>query len=225
MSYTVCPNCGQNALPVATRCPKCGVAFESQFIRHAPPQPRRAPVGLILAGAILTILAGNALWQKFGAAPATTPIVRKPAPAPAPAPAPTLAQATPRPESLAAARETVVTAPATPAPTPRASNPPVAPPPVAHAPAPSPAAPAVTTPVQIATVATMAAARGARTLYSSTWLNLRAERRNSAPVLRVLKPGEVVRVDSLSQGWYRVVSTADQPGWVDRRLLDTLPPE
>jgi uncharacterized protein YgiM (DUF1202 family) len=68
------------------------------------------------------------------------------------------------------------------------------------------------------------AAARAKRLYSSTWLNLRAERRNSSPVLRILHPGEPVRVDSLSQGWYRVVSDGNQPGWVDRRLLDSLPP-
>lgn len=222
MAYTVCPNCGQNALPVATRCPKCGVAFESQFIRHAPPQPRRAPVGLILAGAVLTILAGNALWLKFGAAPAAAPFVRKPVPAPAPAPSPALAEAKPAAESLAVHRDTAASAPA---PAPRPSIPPAAPPRVAQRPAPSTPAPAVATTVPLATVAAVATGGPAKRLYSSTWLNLRADRRNSAPVLRVLKPGEVVRVDSLSQGWYRVVSDADQPGWVDRRLLDTLPPE
>jgi hypothetical protein len=238
MSYTVCPNCGQNALPVATRCPKCGVAFESQFIRHAPPPPRRTPIGLILAGAVLTILAGNALWQKFGVTPEAAPFVRKPAPAPAPRPAPVstpaLAQAGPAAESLVTVRETAVT---TPAPAPHVSVPPASPPPVAHLPVAT--SPAVSVPAARVSAATVPAAtvrapapvvtaastvRAAKTLYSSTWLNLRAERRNSSPVLRVLRPGEVVRVDSLSQGWYRVVSDADQPGWVDRRLLDSLPP-
>lgn len=209
MSYTVCPNCGQNALSVATRCPRCGVAFESQFIQHAPRRPRRVPVGLLLAGAVLTILAGNALWQRFGVAPRTTPIVRKPAPAPVAAP-----QRRPVRESLAQAPETVRAAPPE---APRVSVTQVAPPPVSHAPNPNAAA------VPVATAAP-SPAHGAKTLYSSTWLNLRADRRSTAPVLRILRPGEVVRVDSLAQGWYRVVSVAEQPGWVDRRLLDTLPP-
>jgi hypothetical protein len=194
MPYTVCPNCGQRALRVATRCPRCGVAFESQFIRHAPPPARRIPVGLILAGAVLTILAGNALWQKFGVAPGATAIVRRPAPAPAPAP--TIAA---RPEPVRQPAVTPAETPASPRPaTPRAAEPRVAAPaPMVPRPAPglavtppvtAPAAP-VRAPASSVTVAARAtaspenAAARAKRLYSSTWLNLRAERRNSSPVL------------------------------------------
>jgi uncharacterized protein YgiM (DUF1202 family) len=59
--------------------------------------------------------------------------------------------------------------------------------------------------------------------YATTWINVRATRRNSSPVLRVLRPGEAVQVDSLAQGWYRVVSVGGEPGYVDRRLLDSAP--
>ena len=60
--------------------------------------------------------------------------------------------------------------------------------------------------------------------YAAMWMNVRADRSSSAAVLRILRPGELVQVDMLVQGWYRVVSAGEQPGWADRRLLDTLPP-
>jgi uncharacterized protein YgiM (DUF1202 family) len=60
--------------------------------------------------------------------------------------------------------------------------------------------------------------------YAQVWANVRAERRNTAPVLRVLHPGEVVAVDSLQQGWYRVVTDQQAVGYVDQHYLDTLPP-
>jgi uncharacterized protein YgiM (DUF1202 family) len=59
--------------------------------------------------------------------------------------------------------------------------------------------------------------------FAQVWANVRAERSNTAPVLRVLHPGEVVAVDSLQQGWYRVVSD-EAVGYVDQHYLDTLPP-
>jgi uncharacterized protein YgiM (DUF1202 family) len=59
--------------------------------------------------------------------------------------------------------------------------------------------------------------------FAQVWANVRAERSNTAPVLRVLHPGEVVAVDSLQQGWYRVV-TDQAVGYVDQHYLDTLPP-
>jgi len=207
MSYTVCPNCGQNALSVATRCPRCGLAFESQFYRYTKPRPRQMSLGLLLAGLVVTVLVASALWQRFGVAPAAPPIVRRPAPMP-----PARVRPEPSRESLAATAGTVVTAPP--------AQPRVATPPVPAAPQ-APAAGALVTPVVTAAPSTPLKTK---TLYASTWLNLRSAGRNSAPVLRILRPGEVVHVDSLSQGWYRVVSDQQPPGWVDRRLLDTLPP-
>ena len=58
---------------------------------------------------------------------------------------------------------------------------------------------------------------------AQVWANVRAEPGNTAAVLRVLHPGEVVAVDSLQQGWYRVV-TDEAVGYVDQQYLDTLPP-
>jgi hypothetical protein len=55
-------------------------------------------------------------------------------------------------------------------------------------------------------------------------MNVRADRSSTAPVIRILHPGEVILVDSLKQGWYRVVSDLQGLGYVDRRYLDTSPP-
>lgn len=60
--------------------------------------------------------------------------------------------------------------------------------------------------------------------YAQDWVKLRSEPSNAAAVLRVLQPGEIVTVDSLLDGWYRVVSDQQAPGYVDRQYLDTLPP-
>jgi uncharacterized protein YgiM (DUF1202 family) len=64
----------------------------------------------------------------------------------------------------------------------------------------------------------------ARQRYAQVWANLRAERSTTAPVLRVLHPGEVVAVDSLQEGWYRVITDQQTVGYVDQQYLDTLPP-
>lgn len=60
--------------------------------------------------------------------------------------------------------------------------------------------------------------------YATTWMNVRADRNNTATVIRILHPGEEVLVDLLEQGWYRVVTDGQATGHVDRRLLDTSPP-
>ncbi len=60
--------------------------------------------------------------------------------------------------------------------------------------------------------------------YANTWMNVRADRSNTAPVVRVLRPGEEVQVDLLKQGWYRVVSDSQALGYADQRYLDTMPP-
>jgi hypothetical protein len=219
MSYTVCPNCGQNALSVATRCPRCGLAFEAQFFSHSAPRPRprRLSLGLLLAGVVVAMLVANALWQRFGVAPVTSGM--EPAP-----PAPARPQPKPEPprKPVVAVRESVVTPPPEVRPTPA---PQVAVPPASHPLAVresvAPVAPVARTPVS-APVSLRTG--GGRVFYASTWLNVRSDRSSASPVLRILGPGAAVSVDSLSQGWYRVTSDREPPGWVDRRLLDTLPP-
>jgi len=59
--------------------------------------------------------------------------------------------------------------------------------------------------------------------YASTWVNVRAGRSGSAPVVRVLNPGDSLVVDSLRQGWYRVVADGQTLGYVDRSLVGTAP--
>ncbi len=209
MSYTVCPNCGQKALTVATRCPRCGLAFEAQFLGRAvtTPKPRRTPLGFLIAGAVVTLVVANALIKRFEIAPPPT----SPQPALKSTPA---ARPQPQPlrESLAADAESLDTAPSPPSRSPSESLP--SPSPGGGAAAPRPTA------EPVAPVAPAAAERR----YASTWMNVRAGRRNTAPVLRILRPGEVVQVDSLERGWYRVLSDRLPPGYVDRRLLDTAPP-
>ena len=91
MSYSVCPNCGQKALTVATRCPRCGLAFEEQFFGRTEiaPKPRRIPLTVLIIGAGLALLVGNELVLKLkapvrqaqpGAPPAPVVIVMPPAP-------------------------------------------------------------------------------------------------------------------------------------------------
>ena len=55
-------------------------------------------------------------------------------------------------------------------------------------------------------------------------MNVRADRSNTAAVIRILRPGEEVLVDLLKQGWYRVVTDSQALGYVDQRYLDTVPP-
>lgn len=63
-----------------------------------------------------------------------------------------------------------------------------------------------------------------RQRYANTWANVRSERSSTAAVLQVLDRGEIVAVDSLEGGWYRVTTDRPVTGYVDQQFLDTLPP-
>ncbi len=216
MNYTTCSQCGQNALPVATRCPRCGNPFEEQFMGRAvsTPKRRRAPLALLVVGAVVALLLANALMRKLETPARDSGMTA--APAAVHKPAPKSGPPSQAPAAIAERRPT----PAAPEPTPtslaRAQAPSPSPPPRPESVAPRPAMPAAPT--------AAIAVPGAPRRYASTWINVRAARLNTAPVLRVLHPGEAVQVDSLAQGWYRVYSNQAAPGYVDRRLLDTLPP-
>ncbi len=214
MSYVNCPDCNQKALSVATRCPRCGLAFEGRFAPPPAPRPRRIVPVLLLTGGLAGILVGvNFVVREFGAAPAgkapvakaqgaTAPVVRAPAVSEGMAPPP-------RAESLPAAP--------TRRPEPEPQPIVVAPPPqpvVVEAP---PAARPVAEPLVDLAVA-------GESRYANTWVNVRAGRSPSAPVLRTLEPGELVAVDTPQQGWYRVVNGGRETGYVDGRFLDTTPP-
>lgn len=207
MTYTVCPNCGQKALTVATRCPHCGVPFEAQFFRHSAtvPKRKRIPRGLILAGAAVTVLGVNAVRLLITNTPDPTPAARPVVPAPLAEPAPQPRDASPLPaaDSLGAAP--------TPSPEFQGDSLPLSPDGASSSVSSAPEAGD--------TVGTRAGQRR----YASTWLNVRAGRSGTAPVLRILYPGEAVQVDSPQQGWYRIVSGQEPPGYVDRSLLDSLP--
>lgn len=207
MSHLTCTNCLQKSPAEATRCKHCGRSF-------GPPPPRggatgsfRRVISAVVLVAVATLVVVGA-WQWWPilrvtraiAAPETTAVTPPP---------------TPAPESRAASVESMIPAPRPPARPPKDSAARVAE--IAPArdstrPAP-PLAPAE--PVRI---------DPAHQRYAQVWVKLRAEPNNAAAVLRVLQPGEVVTVDSLQNGWYRVVGDEQQVGYVDRQYLDTLPP-
>jgi len=109
---------------------------------------------------------------------------------------------------------------------------PSSPRPTVSAPAPAPpsktqpsrdsAIPAVSARTNPPAAAPLGHGRGERR-YARTWVNIRARPSGKAPVVLVLKPGEPVMVDSLSQGWYRAVSDGQRLGYVDRTLVDPVP--
>jgi ribosomal protein L37E len=200
---TVCPSCGKSALSVATRCPRCGYAFDARYDRHIDPKPRRqrVPGGLLIVLAVLTVAAANFLWKSGRVslhdqtrAPRADSQATKVEPQPlsqpgVSPPAPVVSRPT-----VPAAAESVVTRPPVTAPAERVVSRPT-----------QPALPAI----------------GERR-FASTWINVRANRSNRSRVVRVLRPGEAVQVDSLGQGWYRIVS--GEIGYADRRLLAVSPP-
>lgn len=189
----VCPSCGKPALPVATRCPKCGYGFETRYDRPYTDTPRRTGLfgGLLLLVIIAMILA-NALRRHGGGRTAEPP---NEAGMPAPA-------ATPISDSH---RQPVVTS----RPAPVARTAPTAPVPLATA-----------RPIQPAPAALPSGTHR----YATTWINLRSARSTRAPIVKVLRPGEIVRIDSLGQGWYQVVTADRIQGYADRRLLSEAPP-
>ena len=206
MAYRLCPSWDQKALSVATRCPHCGLAFGTGEYRHPPAgsKPRRIPSGLIVVGVVLTVLVGSTLRRILNAPPPDSqpsPVVSAPPPAPKPPS-----------ESPGVVPDTQRAAPPQP---PSEPSPPI----VAPAPAPAPG------PAQAqAQAAELVDSNAPQRLYASTWINVRADRSNAAPVIRILRPGEVVLVGVQEQGWYRVVNDEQAIGYVDRRYLDAAPP-
>jgi len=204
MSYLTCTNCAQKAPGEATKCPHCGRPFGrlTQRAEGSGSRRRSTSVAVLLAGAALIILAAHERWPRLSvapsAAPPETPSVSTPPQPPAPAPR----------QSRTAPVESVRAVPPSPSRPPGESRPPVG----------DTAGPVAPTapPEPVSIDAT-------HRRFAQVWANVRAERSNTAPVLRVLHPGEVVAVDSLQQGWYRVV-TDQAVGYVDQQYLDTLPP-
>lgn len=211
----ICPSCGQKALAVATRCPRCGLAIETQFIQAQAATPKRGRRKLIIIVAVALVVIFGA--SRLQPPPRPAPVVPLPA-------AVVVDSAAMHPVAAASdtghpAPDSGMTTPGTPAaadsvPHPTESSAPSVPPavtpesapPVAAVPAPAPALP-----------------RGAVRRYAGTWINVRSGRDNHAPVIRILHPGDMVVVDSLVRGWYRVIARGEAVGYLDRRLLDTIP--
>lgn len=203
MNDRVCPSCGKAALSVATRCPRCGCAFDARYDRQIDSRPRRpkVPAGLLIVFAVVAVVAANFLW-KSGRLP-RRPVANAPPPVAAPVKVPE-----PPRQPAPVASEPVTQ------PTPGDSDQRVAPAPPATAPSP---------PARVVAPSSEPVNLGAgERRFATTWINVRAVRSNQSRVVRVLRPGEAVQVDSLGQGWYRIVS--GEPGYADRRLLATAPP-
>ena len=207
----ICPSCGKSALPVATRCPGCGCAFELRYDRPAvDASPSRK--GLFTAGAlaIIALLGANGLRQWGATDRSETHLAGMSAPPKsAPAPAPVVAA---QPDSTVTRAERTAPPPAATVAVAASSQPPAKPAAVVAA----PKAPVARTPApsRIDRASSQGIAR-----YASTWINVRSARSAQAPVVRVLKPGEAVQVDSLAEGWYQVVTADAVQGYADRRLL------
>lgn len=60
--------------------------------------------------------------------------------------------------------------------------------------------------------------------FARTWVNIRDGRSGGAATVRTIRPGERVLVDSLADGWYRVVVDGRTEGYVDRSYVDEAPP-
>jgi len=185
MSYIECPQCGQKALSVATRCPRCGHNYPPQPLWQQASRPALSRVrpllpitGVLVAGVILVVLIGRLAGRAT-----TTPASRNHA---------VLTGRPPdQPQPVATAGGSAPKAAPSPAPPPSRPPPPQSP--------------------------------GVRR-YARTWVNIRRDRALGAPAVRVLKPGEVVIVDSLRRGWYRVLAEGRTVGYVHRWNLDTAPP-
>lgn len=218
MSHLTCTNCGEKSPDTATRCKHCGRAFGRTPERPEDSDSRRnlVPVAVLLAGAALAVLAARQIWPKFSTAPSAAPVADS---AGAPPETPTVAAPAPAPsETRAAPAESVRPVPPSTSRPPEPARPAVVDTAVrpaagdtAGAVAPTPAPQPVSIDVE-------------HQRYAQVWANLRAERNNTAPILQVLHPGQIVSVDSLDQGWYRVTTDRPAVGYVDQQYLDTLPP-
>jgi uncharacterized protein YgiM (DUF1202 family) len=213
MSYLTCTNCLQRSPETATRCQKCGRAFGRPPDRPGESASRRSSTHAmaLLAGAVLIVLAAYQWWPKARTAPTEA------------APEPTTLAVSP-PRAAPAPKETKAvpaeSARAIPHSTPR---PPVESHPVVAADTAGPVADTAR-PVAPRPTPEPVTIDPARQRYAQVWANLRAERSSTASILEVLHPGQVVAVDSLQQGWYRVITDQQAVGYVDQQYLDTLPP-
>jgi Bacterial SH3 domain len=103
MAYIECPKCGQRALSIATRCPRCGHAFPTQFIQHPVSEPRlRRPWPVLMVAGALVALVAMVVGVRHlaGPGPAAVP------PVAAPLDTATSTPSQPDPDTLASAGDT-----------------------------------------------------------------------------------------------------------------------
>jgi hypothetical protein len=254
MAYLDCPSCGQKAPKKATRCPECGLIFTAGIRQHSIARPglKMLRRGLIVAGAVGVLAVAVGVFQgrdrssAFIVPPPTSGEGLEPQPIPddtvslapaqeeqtiaAPPPPPTRQAPTPTPTPTPAPpRDTAPASPSQPIAQTRDSV-------GDSAPSVAQALPLDTTPViesrpepapvVISDSAPAAAPPAGAQLqrYARTWVSIREGRSDSAPAVRTLEPGEAVLVDSLSQGWYRVVADGQPVGYVDGGYLDVEAP-
>jgi hypothetical protein len=249
MAYIDCPSCGQRAPGKATRCPECGLIFTPGIRQHSIDRPglRLLRRGLVIAGAAGVLAAAFVVFQgldlsrafterpvRTGFSPQTiaedtTPLVPAEAEQTVAAPPPVSQRQEPAPAPARDQAPPVETPPATvPAAAGRDSAPSVAPAvPLDTTPAiepPPDSAPQVaigdTTPPIEPAVDTASPAAGRLQRYARTWVSIRESRSDSAAAVRTLSPGEAVQVDSLSEGWYRVVVDGGTEGYIDGSYLE-----
>jgi len=223
MAYIDCPQCGQSALSVATRCPRCGFGFTQHRLRHGRHgrhSDNRLPMWV---GGGLVILAVVFLLGEGGNGGVTVPPIAGGLDQES---AEVVVQTDSGGESAA---DSAVVQPAVEVPQEVASTTPTASPAVSLDTVPPivAAAPAEYRPVPdpiVVTIVPPVVFEGERR-WAKTWVNVRAGRSGSSEAVSVLNPGEPVGVDSLGQGWYRVLVDGVPLGYVDRSFLAPAPPD
>jgi len=207
MAYVDCPECGKTMLSIATQCPHCGYQLPPQQLRISipPPQPRKVRPVLVAVLALVAVAAVVAAYQSWTRS--------KPAAEAGAAKAPrTTAQAPD--QQIVAAPDSVALGGSVPDTQPTAAD-------STAVATPAPAAAAPTPPLPRPS-ATLGGDRVRR--YASTWVNVRQARSVGAPSVRVLQPGDAVLVDSLVEGWYRVLMDGRPIGYAHRANLGARAP-
>lgn len=222
MAYIRCPNCGQRALDVATRCPKCAFVLaqnpmqlgrESDLVvcrRCHKMIPREALtcsycgrrkvayrpwiIGGVFAAVAIALLGAGVVAVRWCCGPTGTDAARQSAPAPAPL------EVVPQPRAEQGSEERARSTGRQEQEAPRAEDvPPRVPPGEAATP-------------------------GTVVRWTRDWVNLRAGRGVGTLILRVLRPGERLEVGSPQSGWWAVYVDGTVVGYVAGSELTATPP-
>ena len=239
MAYIECPKCHQRALSIATQCPRCGQEFLTEHPKPLVEEPEGRPQlrlmlavgGALLGGLLLVALAvmlvvavvrrhsssdGLAPPPVLSASPDSAPVIDTRDSGRVTAQSDTAPTVSSPPGVQASAKARDSTPPVAPAPSRKKTAPKPRDDTVPAEPAPTPVAPSAT--------AALPAVNGQVQRYAKDWVNVRSRRRPGAHIVRVLNRGQAVMVDSLSEGWWRVMIDGQAVGYVYRAYLDTVPP-